>query len=99
MASGRNANRPVSGWAVRTGLTFQGHVLDKLWPEIEANYTYFKAGPNDGKTQVAVTGGIVLGRFEVTPRVKLIIGGGYQKAVSSFRTFKYTWLMTARAAF
>jgi hypothetical protein len=87
------------GMPVAWNTTFQGHLLEKLWPEIEANYTYFKAGPNDGKTQVAVTAGLVLGRFEVSPRVKLIIGGGYQKAVSSFHTFNHTWLMTARAAF
>jgi hypothetical protein len=77
----------------------QGHILDKLWPEIEVSYTYFKDGPNDGKSQVALTGGLVLGRFEVTSRVKLIVGGGYQKAVSSFYTFNHTWLLTARAAF
>jgi hypothetical protein len=87
------------GTPVTWNTALQGHVLEKLWPEIEANYTYFKAGPNDGKTQVALTAGIVLGRFEVTPRVKLIVGGGYQKPVSSFYTFNHMWLMTARAAF
>lgn len=78
---------------------FQLHVFGKFWPEIETSYTYFKDGPNDGKNQLAVTAGIVLGRFELTKRVKLIVGGGYQKAVSSFYTFNHTWLMTARAAF
>lgn len=78
---------------------FQGHVFEKLWPEIEASYTYFKDGPNDGKTQVALTAGVILGRFELTHRVKLIVGGGYQKPVSPFYTFNHTWLMTARATF
>jgi hypothetical protein len=58
-----------------------------------------EGGPHNGKTQVAITGGLVLGRFAVTPRIKLIIGGGYQKAVSSFYTFNHAWLLTARAAF
>ena len=31
--------------------------------------------------------------------MRFIIGGGYQKAVSSFKTFNHTWLMTARLAF
>ncbi len=92
-------DKRVLGVPIAWNTAFQGHVLEKLWPEIEANYTYFKAGPNEGKTQVAVTAGLVLGRFEVTRRVKLIVGGGYQKAVSSFHTFNHTWLMTARAAF
>jgi hypothetical protein len=77
----------------------QAHVLEKLWPEIEANYTHYKDGPNDGKNQLALTYGLVLGRFEVNHRVKFIIGGGYQKPVSSFYTFNHTWLLTARAAF
>ena len=77
----------------------QAHVLEKLWPEIETNATFFKDGPNDGKTQIAVTAGIIAGRFALTPRVLLIVGGGYQQAVSSFRTFEHMWMLTARAGF
>ena len=80
-------------------IAFQGHVLDKLWPEIEASTTYFKDGPNDGKTQVALTYGLVAGRFELTRRIRLIVGGGYQKPVSPFYTFNHQWTLTARAAF
>jgi hypothetical protein len=87
------------GMPVTWNTAFQGHLLEKLWPEIETTYTYFKDGPDDGKSQVSVTAGLVLGRFALNNRVKLIIGGGYQKAVSSFYTFNHTWLLTARAAF
>lgn len=87
------------GMPVTWNTAFQGHLFEKLWPEIEATYTYFREGPNDGKNQVSLTYGAVLGRFPVGNRVKLIIGGGYQKAVSSFYTFNHTWLLTARAAF
>jgi hypothetical protein len=87
------------GMPVAWNTTFQAHVLEKLWPEIETNYTYFKNGPNDGKTQWAMTVGLVAGRFELNNRIKLIIGGGYQKAVSSFHSFNHTWLITGRAAF
>ena len=78
---------------------FQAHILEKLWPEIEATYTNYNGGPNDGKHQLAMSAGLVLGRFEITPRVKLIIGGAYQKPVRTFYTFNHTWLLTARAAF
>lgn len=87
------------GMPVTWNTAFQGHLLEKLWPEVEVNYTYFRDGPNDGKNQVALTYAMVLGRFPVGKRLKLIIGGGYQKAVSSFHTFNHTWLLTARAAF
>ena len=91
-------NTGTLGQPVTWNTAFQGH-LDKLWPELEVNYTYFKDGPNDGKSQTALTAGLVLGRFELNHRAKLIIGGGYQWAVSSFKTFNDTWLLTARLAF
>jgi hypothetical protein len=33
------------------------------------------------------------------PRVNMIVGAGYQQAVSSFRTFEHAWLATARVTF
>ncbi len=87
------------GMPVTWNTALQGHLPGKLWPELEVNYTYFKQGPNDGKEQVALTAGLVLGRFELGRRARLIIGGGYQHAVSSFHTFQYNWLLTGRVAF
>lgn len=78
----------------------QGHVLDEhFWPEIELNYTHWTDGPNDGKTQEVLTAGFVAGRFVITGRLKVIIGAGYQWAVSSFRTYDHAWLASFRAAF
>jgi len=90
----RTLGKPVS-W----NTALQTHILEKLWPEIEANYVYFKDGPNEGKHQLAFTAGVVLGRFELTRRARLIVGGGYQKTVSSFHTFNHSWVMTGRVAF
>lgn len=94
-----SGDRNKLGMPIAWNTAFQAHVLDKLWPELEANYTYFKDGPNDGKSQLALTAGLVAGRFEVGDRAKVIVGGGFQQAVSSFRTFNHTWLITARVAF
>jgi hypothetical protein len=91
-------NLKTIGEPLTWNTALQAHV-GKLWPEIEANYIYFKQGPNDGKSQTAITAGVVAGRFELSRRAKFIIGGGYQKAVSSFKTFNHTWLLTARIAF
>ncbi|HYM27445.1 MAG TPA: hypothetical protein VET66_04815 [Steroidobacteraceae bacterium] len=77
---------------------FPGHV-GKLWPELEVNYTCFKDGPNDGRSQTALTAGLVAGRFELSPRMRFILGSGYQKAVSSFRTFNDSRPLGARLAF
>jgi hypothetical protein len=87
------------GSPVTWNTAFQGHLLEKLWPEVETTYTYFKNGPNDGRSQLSITTGLVLGRFAINNRVKLIIGGGYTKVVSSYYQFNHTWTLTARAAF
>ena len=86
------------GAPITWNTAFQGHA-GKLWPEVEAQYIYFKNGPNDGKSQTAITAGVVAGRFDLGERMRFIIGGGYQKVVSSFYTFNHTWLLTARLAF
>jgi hypothetical protein len=86
------------GSPVTWNTTFQAYT-GKIWPELEVNYTYFKEGPNDGKSQTALTAGIVFGRYELSRRLRFIIGGGYQWVVSSFKTFNDTWLLTARLAF
>jgi len=92
------ANLSTLGMPVTWNTALQGH-CGKLWPELEAQYVYFKDGPNDGRSQLALTAGVVVGRFELSHRARLIIGGGFQKVVSSFKTFERTWLLTARVAF
>ncbi len=91
-------NLRTLGSPISWNTALQAHT-GKLWPELEANYTYFRNGPNDGRSQTALTAGVVAGRFELGERTKLIVGGGYQKVVSSFKTFNHTWLLTARLAF
>jgi len=91
-------NLRTLGSPITWNTTFQAYA-GKLWPELEVNYTYFKEGPHDGKSQAALTAGIVFGRFALNQRLRFIIGGGYQWVVSSFKTFNDTWLLTARLAF
>lgn len=55
----------------------QGHIW-KLWPEIETNYTHWYDGPHSGKSQLVVTYGTTIGRFEIEKRIKAIVGLGYQ---------------------
>jgi len=78
---------------------FQAHLLEVLWPEIEVSATHFYDGANNGKEQVAITGGVILGRFALGPRARLIAGIGYQSPLTSFTTFGHTWLLTGRVAF
>jgi len=92
------ADLATLGEPVSWNTAFQAHT-GKLWPEIEVNYTYYKDGPRDGHSQTALTAGLVLGRFELSQRLRFIIGGGYQKVVSSYKVFNDNWVLTARLAF
>ncbi len=77
---------------------FQGHV-GLFWPAIETTYTYFEDGPNNGKDTFAIAGEVILGRFNLGPRARLIFGGAYQWTVTSFQTINHQWVITGRVAF
>lgn len=97
----------VIGYAISTNVALQYHWAQYFWPEIEANNTYWSGGQRDGKDQMFLTPGLILGRFEVAEHARLIIGAGYQFAVSPMKTtvpvltptYDHSWLMSARVAF
>jgi hypothetical protein len=78
---------------------FQYHIAHFFWPEVEVNYTHWVDGIHDGKTQVFVTPGVVLGKFEIKDRWGLSIGAGYQIAVTDFKTADNAVIVTARMPF
>jgi hypothetical protein len=79
--------------------SFQGHVFKTFWPEVELQYTHFVDGPNDGKNQVIMTEGVVLGRFPIVSRLRALIGVGHQDALTSFHTYNHAWIISLRAPF
>ena len=94
-----DVNNAAIGEPIVWNTAFQAHVFEKLWPEIEVNYTHYEQGTNAGKSQTVITTGLVLGRYELIDRVRFVFGFAYQEAVSSFRTFNSSWILTARAPF
>ncbi len=87
------------GQPVTWNVTGQYHLLQILWPEVEMNYTYFHQGPFDGKTQVFMTPGILFGRVPIWKRIKFVIGGGAQIAVTHFHTYNHGWILSTRMPF
>ncbi len=96
------------GTSIASNLSFQYHLLTYLWPEFEVNDTYWADGKQrGGKTQVLLTPGIILGRFELYKRIKFIIGGGRQFAVTpkyvdtteQTPAYTHSWILTARVTF
>jgi hypothetical protein len=95
-----------TGCALLTNLTAQYHASTLLWPELELNRTDWIGGARDGRSQTYLTTGLVLGRFAVGDRSKLILGAGYQRPLSRHSggspvtpTFNHNWIFSARTTF
>ena len=77
----------------------QYHVAKRVWPEFEANATFYSGGPRDGKKQVLLTPGLVVGRIHLTGRLGLTVGAGMQFAVSDYGTFDHGFIGSVRLPF
>jgi hypothetical protein len=78
---------------------FQYHLFQYFWPELEVNYTYFPNGVRAGLNQVLLTPGLILGRFALAPRQNLIVGVGYQVAVTPNPQVQNNLVATVRYTF
>ena len=94
------------GVSIVTNVAFQYHIAKYFWPEIEVNYTHWTDGDRSGKDQVFITPGLILGRFELAQDMNLIVGGGYQFAVTPVSTkpvltpvYDNNWIATTRLTF
>jgi hypothetical protein len=78
---------------------FQYHLWQYFWPELEVNYTFWPNGTHANLSQVLLTPGLILGRFKLAERENLIIGAGYQFAVTNNPVVANNWVVTARLTF
>jgi hypothetical protein len=95
-----------AGRSIPTNITVQYHISRLLWPEIEMNRTDWIGGQRGARSQTYITPGLIVGRIVLNKRSKLIIGAGYQTAVSRVYapgpitpTFNHNWLLSARVTF
>ncbi len=93
-----DGNQQELGQPIVWNTAYQAHV-GKLWPEIETNITHYTEGINAGKTQTMITIGVISDSYEISERLKVVIGAGYQRAVSSFRTIDNNLIITVRFPF
>ncbi len=87
------------GHALAWNTAFQYHVLQKLWPEVEVNSTFWKDGTLDGKKQTFITPGLIFGRFKLHGRLVMAFGGGFQIAATQFHQFNHAAIFTVRFPF
>jgi hypothetical protein len=92
-------NESAIGRAYLWNNAFQYRLYRKLWPEVEVNYTHFQDGPNDGKTQVFMTLGLVVGKLHLWKHLGLTAGGGFQIAATRFHTTNHNGILTVRFPF
>lgn len=89
----------VLGTPVGLNLTVQYHLLRYFWPEIEVNSSIWANGKNDGKKQVFLSPGLVVGKFHLWKRLGMAVGGGVQIAATEFHSYEHNWVTSVRFPF
>jgi hypothetical protein len=74
-------------------------IKGKVWPMLELNSTFWSGGALDGKKEVFLTPGLVVGSFPVAQRLHLGLGAGVQIGVSQFHRYDHRWIASVRLPF
>ncbi len=64
----------------------------KLWPELEANSTFYGTGKYAGETQLFLTPGLGFGRAHLAGRFRF-------PAATQFHTYNHRWMFSTRVSF
>jgi hypothetical protein len=78
---------------------FQYRAAWKLWPELEANSTFYTKGKYAGETQLFLTPGLGFGREHLAGRFRLSFAVGLQIAATQFHTYNHRWMFSTRVSF
>jgi hypothetical protein len=87
------------GRQLQWNTAFQYQTAWKLWPELEANSTFYKTGPNAGDKQVFLTPGLGFGRVRLRKGFRFSSAAGLQIAVTKFHTYDHRWMFSERVSF
>jgi len=79
--------------------TFQYRAGWKLWPEVEANSTFFEQGPSAGEAQTFLTPGLGFGRVRLFRGLRFSMAAGEQFAVTRFHTYDHHLMLSVRFPF
>ena len=92
-------NTAKLGRQVLWNTAFQYQAAWKLWPELEANSTFYTTGKYAGETQVFLTPGLGFGRAHLAGRFRLSSAVGVQIAATQFHTYNHRWMFSTRVSF
>jgi len=88
-----------AGTPLQINTAFQYRFFKLFWPEFEVNYTYWGNGEHEGKNQVFLTPGFLIGRIPIWRRVGATVGVGYQVAVTDDPLFNHNVILSMRIPF
>jgi hypothetical protein len=74
-------------------------IKGKIWPMLEQNSVFWSGGTLDGRKEVFLTPGLVLGGFPLAERLHLSVGGGIQIAVTPFHQYNHRAILSLRFPF
>jgi hypothetical protein len=74
-------------------------IKGKIWPMVEQNSIFWSGGALDGKKEVFLTPGVVLGSLQLAERLHLSVGGGLQIAATHFHQYNHRWILSVRLPF
>jgi hypothetical protein len=77
----------------------QYHAMKILWPEIEANSTFYDGGKDAGLKQTFITPGMMVGRVHLLKRIRLTCGAGFQIAATHFHSDNHNVIFSIRFPF
>ena len=78
---------------------FQVRARWHLWPELEANCTFFETGRYAGNKQLFLTPGLGFGRFHLAGRSRFSFAAGMQIAATRFHTYDHRLMLSVRVSF
>jgi hypothetical protein len=87
------------GRQVLWNTAFQYRAAWKLWPELEANSTFYTTGKYAGERQLFLTPGLGFGRAHLAGRFRLSSAVGVQIAATQFKTYNHRWMFSTRVSF
>ena len=87
------------GRQIQWNTAFQYRAAWKLWPELEANSTFYQTGKNAGDKQLFLTPGLGFGRVRVSRRFRFSSAAGMQIAATRFHTYDHRWIFSERLSF
>jgi len=93
----------TSGRTIHSNTVVQYKIGKYFSPELEVNSTSYFGGTRDGKTQVFLSPGIIVGKLPIRSieksRLGVTVGAGFQTAVTSFYTYNHAFATSVRFVF